>query len=360
MAKRDPNLWDTKIERKGRSIFCKWDIVGHIPKVIFRRRYAGHWDVAAHDRAAAEQYKQYAEMERNMRRAGAEAARKRAAPHDDDVLLRGKLGIYWRSDFARLDELEQETRQKIDSTLAERGFQHVGDFVAKAKRDILMRGYISDDKRTYAILKAKRSMYLGVEFYSRFADGSRLTTAPGSTTNSRPELQYYIKECPGLDTAALYEKHRWSIDRFGTHKGTSPVPLASSLAGVAWECDQALARRECTALQIRLIAPPPSEAPDEIRAAWVGCVVPLFATTDDPRVSKQAKSVLSRQDEEPPQGFAVRVLEAIRALESHNPQAAQWWREHTPHLMQPGQLFGYPAEVCELVDDSDEFKTGDS
>ncbi len=54
-ARRDPNLWDMKVQRKGRTVRCKSDIVGHLPKVIFRHRFAAHWDVAAHDREAAEQ-----------------------------------------------------------------------------------------------------------------------------------------------------------------------------------------------------------------------------------------------------------------------------------------------------------------
>ena len=53
--------------------------------------------------------------------------------------------------------------------------------------------------------------------------------------------------------------------------------------------------RHCVSLQIRIISPPPGEAPANIRAAWVGCVLPLFATTDDPRVGGRQEGVLSRQ-----------------------------------------------------------------
>ena len=49
------------------------------------------------------------EIQRKLRRAGAEAAR-------------SKRGRYWRSDFTRLTELEQETREKFDRTLAALGF----------------------------------------------------------------------------------------------------------------------------------------------------------------------------------------------------------------------------------------------
>src|SRR5262249_32208391 len=133
LAKRDPNLWDMRVERKGRTVRCRSDIVGHLPKVIFRHRFAAHWDVAAPDREAARLYQEHLDMQRKMRRAGAEAARRRAAPHDDEVLFQGKLGRYWRSDFARLEDLEQETRERIDAALDGLGFRHVGDLVGKTQ-----------------------------------------------------------------------------------------------------------------------------------------------------------------------------------------------------------------------------------
>jgi hypothetical protein len=351
LARRDPNLWDMRVEQKGRTVRCRSDIVGHLPKVIFRHRFAAHWDVAAHDREAARLHRERLALQRRMRRAGAEAARRRAAPHDDEVLIRGKLGPFWRSDFTRLTELEQETRQKTDEALVGLGFRIVGDLVAKKQRDMVLRTYASRDGLSYGVLLAKRTMYLGYEFFSRFADGSTLITTTNCSMESRPELRVYYKTQPGLDPGALFEKHRWGIARFETRKGTAPVPLEPSLRGVARELDRAVARRDAVSQRIRIISPPPGEPPPEIRAAWVGCVLPLFATTDDPKVGRQGIGALTGQGEELPQGFAVQVTEAIRALERHNPDAARWWHENTPHLIKPKKLFVYPGEACELVEE---------
>jgi hypothetical protein len=181
-------------------------------------------------------------VEALMRRAGAEAARRRAAPHDDEVLLRGQCGVYWRSDFTRLEELEQETRARFDTALAGAGFEHVGDLVAKKQRDIVMRGFVSGDRRSYAIVMGKRTMYLGYRFFTRFADGSTLTTALSSTEDSQPERGLNIKIHPGLEPTALYGKHLWGIGRFHTHKATEPVALEPSLLALAREYDHALAQ----------------------------------------------------------------------------------------------------------------------
>jgi hypothetical protein len=352
LAKRDPNLWDMKILRDGRTVWCTSDIVGHLPKVIFRHRYSRNWDVAAHDREAAKAYEYRVEMQRQMRRAGAQAARRRAAPHDDEVLLEGRLGPYWRSDMTQLSELEQETRKRIDAALAGLGFEHLGDLVAKKKRDIVVRSHVSRDRLSYGLFMAKRTLYLGYEFFSRFRDGSSLTTTVSGAVDSKPDLKVYFKVHAGLDPVALYEKHQIGINRFRARKGTVPVPLEPTLAGVAREYDVALARREGVAQHFRIVAPPPGEAPAEIRAAWVGCVLPLFASSDDSRVGKKPKGVLSRRPESFSQGFTVQVVDAIRELEHHNSGAAQWWRENIPDIIRPGQLFLFAREACELVDEA--------
>jgi hypothetical protein len=348
LARRDPNLWDMKIKRQGSTI--KADLIGHLVKVIFRHRFKASWDVAAHDREAVQLYQEHLDLERRMRQAGAEAARRRAAPHDDEVLLHGTCGLYWRSDFARLDQLEQQTREKFDTDLAVLGFRHAGDLVAKKQRDVVVRTLVSRDGKSYALLLAKRIMYQGYEFYSRFADGSLLITDLTGAENSQPLLKVYYKTHHGLAPAALHEKHQGATERFRTHKGTEPVALDSTLLGVARELDRALARRECIGQRIRIVSVPPGEPPAEIRAAWVGCVLPLFATADDPKVGKKMKGVLTRHEEGPPQGFAVRVVDAIAALEGHNPQAARWWQQNTPHIIKPGQLFIFVEQACELVE----------
>jgi hypothetical protein len=151
----------------------------------------------------------------------------------------------------------------------------------------------------------------------------------------------------------LYKKHQEGIERFRTRKGVEPVVLTPTLLGAAQECDGMLARRLGASLRFRIIAPPPGEAPAEIRAAWVGCVLPVFATTDDSRVSQKMKGVLSGEKADRFDGFTVQVIDAIAALERHNATAARWWRENASHLIQPGKLFAFPGKCCELVEESD-------
>lgn len=73
--------------------------------------------------------------------------------------------------------------------------------------------------------------------------------------DSQPERQVYYQTHPGLEPAALHDKHRQGIERFRTRKGTAPVPLDPTLLGVARELDRALARREGVAPADEIVTP---------------------------------------------------------------------------------------------------------
>lgn len=52
--------------------------------------------------------------------------------------------------------------------------------------------------------------------------------------------------------------------------------------------------------------------------------------------------------------YAVPAATAVLLLERTNPQAAGWWRENVPRAVQPGQVFGFAADVCEPLAPADE------
>ncbi|MBX9622532.1 MAG: hypothetical protein K2X82_01830 [Gemmataceae bacterium] len=242
-AATDPNLTGGKLRQKGRLVRIDYDFVGNLPKLLFRMRYGGWWDVSAAVREVEEEFRRQREQARQMRRAGAEAARRRAAPREAVALYDGEQSRYWRSDIELLADLEQETREQYDATLAGLGFRFVGDLVAKKQRDIVLRIHLSADGYSYGVLMAKRTMYLGYEYVSRFADGSVLTTTTNAAVDSHPDVGVFYKTCPGMSAADLYGKHLWGIGRLRSARATEPMPLDGTLLGVAKELDAAFARR---------------------------------------------------------------------------------------------------------------------
>lgn len=115
-------------------------------------------------------------------------------------------------------------------------------------------------------------------------------------------------------------------------------------------------------MKIRIIGLPQGEAPEEIRRAWVGLILPLASRHPVPRVVPNF-GVLSRPRttlgafwrmltgrDGRSLNYLVRVADAIAILDEAAPQAATWWRENAPHLFRPTMLFGFEVEVCKEID----------
>jgi hypothetical protein len=113
---------------------------------------------------------------------------------------------------------------------------------------------------------------------------------------------------------------------------------------------------------VRIIAVPPGEAPEEVRKAWVGLVLPLasgrsgttsgrgFGVQTGPkiRLMRILASLVGRRNFD---GYIVDARTAVDLLARNAPEAASWWRNNTPHLFRPGIGLGFREDVCELVDD---------
>ncbi len=112
---------------------------------------------------------------------------------------------------------------------------------------------------------------------------------------------------------------------------------------------------------IRIIRTPAGEAPEEIRKSWVGLILPV-AEDEQGRRKRLGYGVLTGPKSflaylvgfllgkyTQYDGYAVKVMDAIAILAKSNPQAAQWWRKNTPHLLTPTGLFLFDAEACEEI-----------
>jgi hypothetical protein len=112
---------------------------------------------------------------------------------------------------------------------------------------------------------------------------------------------------------------------------------------------------------VRIVAVPPGDAPLWVREKWVGLDLPVT------RYSGHRKflglGVLSmphswwgqwlavcRGRAELIAGYAVEALPAVGILSRTSPEAAAWWREHTPHLIAPKRYLVFHEEVCRIAD----------
>jgi hypothetical protein len=112
--------------------------------------------------------------------------------------------------------------------------------------------------------------------------------------------------------------------------------------------------------RIRIISTPPGEAPEDIRKAWVGLVLPLSRFR--PRRKTWGAGVLTGPKTlfgfltaavsgrlQPQVVYVVVGHIAVDILATHSPDAAAWWREHAPHVLRRGWRLCFAAEVCEEI-----------
>ncbi len=116
-------------------------------------------------------------------------------------------------------------------------------------------------------------------------------------------------------------------------------------------------------MKIRIKSPPPGEAPEEVRRAWVGLVLPvpdkyakrqelpMVGVLSGPRslLGILFAAVTGRIQHVP--GYAVAADTAVEILGKHAPEAASWWRQNAARSIQPGRHFVFAQEACEVIDD---------
>jgi hypothetical protein len=113
------------------------------------------------------------------------------------------------------------------------------------------------------------------------------------------------------------------------------------------------------AKSIRIVACPPGEAPLSVRLAWVGLELPLAANRSTRRLVMTAGVVSA------PRGFWQRIAhlflgryrvqagymvsarDAVGVLETKNPAAAAWLREHCAQLFDGNRELLFPTASCQ-------------
>lgn len=112
-------------------------------------------------------------------------------------------------------------------------------------------------------------------------------------------------------------------------------------------------------MQIRITDVPPGEAPDWVRRAWVGMVLPLAPGETGPRTPRTT-GVLSGPRSwamillsfllgrgERATGYVVEGRTAVQLLAEKDAEAARWWQEKAPHVLRLSHRLVFQAEVCQ-------------
>jgi hypothetical protein len=98
--------------------------------------------------------------------------------------------------------------------------------------------------------------------------------------------------------------------------------------------------------QIRIIRVPEGEAPEHVRRAWVGLVLPCHRYLGP---AGPERGVLTQESSSGRVGFSVPQAAALKVLASVRPEAAAWWKENGFPLEPPDDLFGFAEDEAEIV-----------
>jgi hypothetical protein len=151
----------------------------------------------------------------------------------------------------------------------------------------------------------------------------------------------------------------WQADLLGRYSGELtgalllvPAVLGSYAVGFLWDLatGQGLfgpGGRDRAPKEIRIIDVPPGEAPESVRRAWVGLVLPVWKRTRGPLLARGFGVLTGRG--QVVYGYAVQAPAAVEILARHAPEAAEWWTRNVPQYLRPGRLFLFHAEVCQEV-----------
>jgi hypothetical protein len=98
-------------------------------------------------------------------------------------------------------------------------------------------------------------------------------------------------------------------------------------------------------MQIKIVTTPPGEAPEEMRAAWVGLTFPAIRTP----VSIDGVGGLAHLKLPSQPGYLVPGALAVELLQQQWPEAASWWRENAPDATGPEGFLFLDLESCRRV-----------
>jgi len=109
-------------------------------------------------------------------------------------------------------------------------------------------------------------------------------------------------------------------------------------------------------MNIEIIAIPPGEAPEHIRAQWLGICLPLLINKESvfqtvgvlsgPKTLFAALSFYFLGGVKAERGYAVSAKIAIDILEQSSPEAAQWWKHNTNMYTKKNAVFVFHSHVC--------------
>lgn len=154
-----------------------------------------------------------------------------------EVLFEGKAGTYTDGTFE-----DEAALEEIGKGMAELGLEPLGDFVLDRFGGVRVRGWAGAGLPFHAIAHRSAFSALTVDLYTRFDDGTSLTTSTIAAPE-HPERGVFRRSRAAGTVKELHETHLEGIEEHA-RAGRSPVEPETTLLGVIEAIDEFLARQQ--------------------------------------------------------------------------------------------------------------------
>jgi hypothetical protein len=134
-----------------------------------------------------------------------------------------------------------EKLEPVEAALETLGYERLGDIHCDRLGELYLRGYASPDGLSYACVAAGTFGQFAVDFVTRFADGTVLTTSTTPNLKSRPKLKVVKRSHPDDSTETLHRRHADEIARRAS-EGVAAESVVRSLKGFCLALDDYIAR----------------------------------------------------------------------------------------------------------------------
>jgi hypothetical protein len=164
---------------------------------------------------------------------------KLGAPTTGVLVLEGRRGRYYEAD----PELRHLSAGSVGQRMAAVGYELVGGLLAERFRRVVVRGFARFGGHAYGLLLLPPENYRAIEFYTRFADGSSLTSTTHPGPGDDPSRMIFRRRHSPKDGVADIEgRHREDVGAHAAARATSPIECVPTLRGLAEALDEFLVR----------------------------------------------------------------------------------------------------------------------
>jgi hypothetical protein len=207
-AARDEYLSGVEVARRGLVLTVARSMAVYLPyiaRVVFRRRLGSAWDLSS-DEARAN------ELQELMNDAVG-ALTKALAPVVEPFIVAKATGKFQRGDLRRWKGVDSRRLADFDERFRAVGLQPLGDLVFEFAPDITVRAYGAQDATAYGSLMWPRGGDPQVDVFTRFSDGSSVTTTTTPGVQDVEAAKIFRGSFPGEDVDALWRRHQAAIGR---------------------------------------------------------------------------------------------------------------------------------------------------